>query len=113
MKRVTERERKELEAWRQPGENREFESERSEALATAELIERTLGAPPNTYVQFDLTHGADSQSEAWRLIQRLCHHWHLFVLRNFLPIDLADDGKQVWALDDVGAFFARHRRLPT
>jgi len=79
---------------------------------TLELVARILGQPPNAHVLMDLIRGPNTQRVAWRLIKHFCDRWHPCVLRSTMPIDIADEGRLVWTMQEVAEYFGRHHRLP-
>lgn len=88
---------------------RERQTKYEKLLSVAEA----LGGPPHDFIQLDLLSRSPSQHLAVWFVEAFTKRWTPWALETVETSDLAEEGKIVWAMDDVLRLAARQRRLPT
>jgi hypothetical protein len=87
--------------------------ERAREYETLIRIAEALGGPPRDFVFLDLLNGPVSQQLAVRFATAFAKRWSPCVLETFFLPEDAEEGKNVWTMDDAFALASVHGRLPT
>jgi hypothetical protein len=84
-----------------------------EAHATMARIREVLGGMPRAFVEISVFSGSESQSMAISFVEAFAQRWSPWVLESCFTLDVAEEGKAVWTMDEVRALAASKHRLPT
>ena len=76
-------------------------------------IAEALRGTPHDFILLDLLHGAGSQRLAVSFVEAFSKRWSPCVLVNLNAPDIAEEGREIWTMEDAIAFGAEHGRLPT
>ena len=76
-------------------------------------IAETLGGVPHDFVRLDLLSRAGSQHLAVPFVEAFARRWSPCVLDTREGLDTAEEGKDVWTMEDVFRLARMQRRLPT
>ena len=76
-------------------------------------IAKALGGTPHDFMLMDLLHGPGSQRLAVSFVQAFSKRWSPCVLVNLIALDIAEEGRETWTMDDVFEFAEEHGRLPS
>jgi hypothetical protein len=87
--------------------------DRAREYETLVRIAETLGGPPHDFVLLDLLNGGGSQHLAVRFATAFAKRWSPCVLETFFLPEDAEEGKNVWTMDDALDLARKQRRLPT
>ncbi len=87
--------------------------DRHREYETLARIADALGGPPHDFVLLSLLSRAASQHLAVRFADAFVRRWTPCVLETDLTLDLAEEGKNVWTMDDAFRIASKQRRLPT
>jgi hypothetical protein len=87
--------------------------DRASEYETLVRIAETLGGPPRDFVFLDLINGPVSQQLAVRFATAFAKRWSPCVLEVFFPLDIVEQGKNVWNMDDALELARKEGRLPS
>ena len=84
-----------------------------EAHATVARITEALGGPPHDFVELYVHNSPEFQRLAFAFLEAFAKRWSPFVLETSFTLDVAEEGKNVWTMDEVRELARKQGRLPT
>ena len=84
-----------------------------EAHSTLARITEALGGPPHDFVELYVHNSPEFQRLAFAFLEAFAKRWSPFVLETSFTLDVAEEGKNVWTMDEVRKLASKHGRLPT
>ena len=84
-----------------------------EAHATLTRVTDALGGPPHDFIELYVHDSPEFQRLAVAFVEAFAKRWSPCVLQTPFTLDVAEEGKNVWTMDEVRKLASKHGRLPT